>query len=80
MAHAGATRAEVTLTENEGMVAFRVADDGAGFSTDADHGPGLTTMNDRIDALSGRLDIESVPGGGTTLTGTIPLLVRNEAS
>ena len=35
-------------------------------------GVGIATMQERLRALGGRLDIESSPGG-TTLTATIPL-------
>jgi signal transduction histidine kinase len=53
---------------------FEVADNGAGFdSTKAQTSAGLQNMTDRIGALGGNLTIDSQPGAGATLTGTIPL-------
>ena len=37
------------------------------------HGEGLTNMRDRIGAVNGELEITSVPGGGTTVKGTVPI-------
>jgi signal transduction histidine kinase len=47
-----------------------VADDGVG-GADA-HGEGLRGLTDRIQALDGRLTIDSPPGGGTRLRAEIP--------
>jgi len=37
------------------------------------HGSGLQGMTDRIDAIGGSLTIESEPGAGTTIRGSIPV-------
>jgi signal transduction histidine kinase len=34
---------------------------------------GLVNMRDRIGAVSGELEINSVPGHGTTVSGAVPL-------
>lgn len=72
--HAGeGARAHVTLAQEDGVLAFEVADDGQGFepSTVA-ASMGLQNMADRIGALGGALKIDSAPGGGTRISGTIP--------
>jgi signal transduction histidine kinase len=69
----GAT-ATVRVREVGGGLLFEVADDGSGF--DAGNGlvgVGMTNMRDRVGALGGSLHIESNPGRGTTISGSIPL-------
>jgi signal transduction histidine kinase len=51
---------------------IEVADDGVGGATSAGGGSGLVGLRDRVEAVSGRLDVSSPPGGGTTLTARIP--------
>ena len=49
-------------------------DDGRGFDPAVDRqGSGLPSMNDRLDAAGGRLTVESAPGRGTTVSGSIPV-------
>lgn len=48
-----------------------IVDDGVGGAA-AEHGSGLAGLSDRLEALGGALEIESIPGLGTTLTATIP--------
>jgi signal transduction histidine kinase len=36
-------------------------------------GSGLRNMADRLAALGGRLEVRSVPGQGTTITGHLPI-------
>ncbi|MEA2135354.1 MAG: hypothetical protein QOC68_3263 [Solirubrobacteraceae bacterium] len=73
--HAGpGARATVRLWEQAGGLLFEVADDGAGFDP-AEHprGAGIENMRDRLGALGGSLTIASEPGGGTRVTGTLPI-------
>jgi signal transduction histidine kinase len=71
--YAGASRAEVRLREEDGTLVFEVEDDGAGFNPEArGYGTGLQGMADRLAALGGELRIESAPGRGTTVRGTVP--------
>ena len=72
--YAGAARADVRIRQDDGMLAFEVTDDGAGFDT-VSHRPGDRTPRDGGSALrpSGTLDITSSPGAGTTVRGWIPL-------
>jgi signal transduction histidine kinase len=56
-------------------VRVEVADDGVG-GADAAGGTGLRGLADRVEALGGRLAIDSPPGRGTTLQADIPLKTR----
>jgi signal transduction histidine kinase len=67
-------RAKVCVWENGESLRFEVGDDGAGLDpTQSGRGTGLTNMRDRLGAVGGELRIESTPGGGTRVKGTIPL-------
>ena len=69
----GAT-GQVTVWEEPGALWFEVRDDGVGFEPAATgSGAGFTNMADRIGAVGGRLSIESEPGNGAQVVGTIPL-------
>lgn len=75
--HAGARRAEVTLSYMTDEVALDIVDDGRGF-TPADsgaHSPdsfGLTAIRQRVERLGGSFVLESAPGQGTALAVTFP--------
>jgi signal transduction histidine kinase len=75
--HAAAQRVEVRLREGPDAVGLEVADDGVGFDPDAparrSHSLGLTSMEERAQALGGRLAIASAPGRGTTITLEVPV-------
>jgi signal transduction histidine kinase len=73
--HAGeAASATVRVWERAGGLLFEVSDGGAGFDpARVARGAGLANMTDRLGAIGGSLRIESAPGRGARLTGTIPL-------
>jgi len=73
--HAGSgARVTVDLTERGRTLIFEVTDDGQGYEpADGSTGMGLQNMADRIGALGGELTIRSVPGSGTTISGSITL-------
>jgi signal transduction histidine kinase len=79
--HAHATRVGLTVSYMENEVALDVRDDGVGFDPGLpEHGFGLVAMRQRIAALSGTLQVESEPGGGTAISAcvpTVPSLVRS---
>mgnify|MGYP002479903697 CR=1 FL=1 len=52
-----------------GLATLTVRDDGAGFPADwqAKGGSGLRRMRERVEAVGGRMWIESTPGNGATL-------------
>ena len=75
--HAQATRVEVEVTvEDEGLVVM-VRDDGRGFDQRALHrtagGLGLLNMRERLLAVQGACEVESMPGKGTTVSVYVPL-------
>ncbi len=69
--HSGAGRIDVRVTDEDGGVAFSVADDGAGFDPARVPSRGLTGMLDRVRAAGGTLRIESAPGAGTVVSGRV---------
>jgi signal transduction histidine kinase len=71
--HADASQVSVSLSHSDGELTFTVLDDGRGFESSATgRGTGLQGMADRLDAVGGRLRVESSPGGGTTVSGSVP--------
>lgn len=78
--HAGASRVGLTLSYMEDLVTLDVRDDGTGFNPTAqiqhttDGGFGLVGMRQRVQRLTGRLDIESEPGGGTAISASLPAI------
>ncbi len=81
--HARASRVEVSLKALEGWLELKVKDDGQGFvpaEIGEGGGPGggwgLAGMRERASLLGGRLQIESTPGRGTTLTLRLPLVAE----
>lgn len=71
--HAHASRVGVTISYMENEVALDVRDDGVGFDPALlDHGFGLVAMRQRIASLSGTLQVESEPGGGTAISACVP--------
>lgn len=75
-------KVRASVREEGDALIFTVIDDGAGFDTRARaQGAGFTNMNDRLGAVGGTLRVESTPGAGTRVTGTIPLLeIAQEAA
>jgi len=73
--HAGERAAiRLRLREEAGTLTFEVTDDGAGFDASRRGlGAGLLNMADRIGAFGGHLRVDSAPGQGTRVTGTVPL-------
>jgi signal transduction histidine kinase len=71
--HAHASRISVRLADRDGTLRFTVSDDGTGFDpSTARRGAGMQNMADRIAAGGGSLEVESRPGGGTTIRGSMP--------
>lgn len=73
--HAQATRVDVTVRHGDGQVSVRVRDDGRG-ATDRSgvaDGYGIRGMRERVEALGGSLSVESSPGHGFEVVGTMPV-------
>jgi signal transduction histidine kinase len=69
--YAQATRATVAVERSNGFATVVVRDDGIG-GAEPGAGSGLVGLADRVEALGGRLHIESPAGHGTELTAEIP--------
>ena len=70
--HADASGVDVTVTAGEGVLRVAVRDDGRG-GADPTAGSGLVGLNDRVEALGGRLWVNSPPSAGTTVQAMLPL-------
>jgi signal transduction histidine kinase len=78
--HGHATEVRVVVSYEQDKVRLRVGDNGCGFTPD-EHQParpsgehlGLLTMRERAARISGRLEIVSSPGSGTTVETLIPV-------
>jgi signal transduction histidine kinase len=69
--YAEASAVKVRVAQENGFAIVEVADDGVG-GADPSGGSGLRGLTDRVEALEGRLAIESSPGTGTRLRAEIP--------
>lgn len=71
MKHSAATLVTVSIRDDGGVVTVEVSDDGRGGARVAPTG-GLHGLVDRVRSLDGRLEVESPPGGPTTVKAVIP--------
>jgi signal transduction histidine kinase len=75
--HGAASRATVSVIDQDEQVHVTVHDDGRGFDqTAATAGFGLAGMRERVELLGGQLELSSVIGEGTTVTATLPVTRR----
>lgn len=87
MKHAGVDRATVTLSlGHDNVLRVAVDDRGRGsppevLQRSAEPGHlGLVSVRERFGAMGGRVDLESLPGKGTTVTLVLPLTVGSEGT
>jgi signal transduction histidine kinase len=72
--HAEASELRVRMCADVGELRVEIADDGrGGAGLGAGNGTGLRGLADRVEALGGRLAVESPPGEGTTVRAVLPL-------
>lgn len=68
--HSQATTILAQVMRQENNLSITVEDNGKGFNKDeaiGSHGAGLKNIKSRVDYLQGQLDIQSVPGKGTSI-------------
>lgn len=74
--HAHARNARTRLSVEDDEAVLRIEDDGRGGAIAP--GNGLSGMRERIEALGGRLRVDSAPGRGTCLQAHLPLHVETQ--
>jgi signal transduction histidine kinase len=72
--HAGTDGARVRLSHSGSQLCLVVEDDGRGFESNGARSGGLANIRDRVEALHGKLKIESHLGAGTSVSAELPLL------
>ena len=70
--YADAGRVRIRVAAEADGVVVEIADDGKG-GADPSCGTGLRGLADRVDALDGRLEVDSPAGAGTTVSAQLPL-------
>jgi signal transduction histidine kinase len=70
--YAGASAVEVRVVPEAQAVLVEIVDDGRG-GADPASGTGLRGLADRVEALDGRLDVDSPSGTGTRVSARLPL-------
>jgi signal transduction histidine kinase len=70
--HSHATEVIVSAHDEGANLYLSVTDNGIG-GANAGKGSGLVGLNDRVEALGGKMTITSIPGSGTSLNVTIPV-------
>ena len=71
--HSKATSVEIALVYTNDEITLTVTDDGRGFDVDGKRsGFGLSSMQERAEALGGNLTVVSGPGKGTSISCTVP--------
>jgi signal transduction histidine kinase len=73
--HARARNVRISLQREAGDAVLEVADDGRGFDAASRPGGGrlgMTTMRERAAAVGARLEVDSTPGGGTSVRVALP--------
>jgi signal transduction histidine kinase len=70
MKHASASNAIVQLSKTDNVIGVTVEDDGKGFNTEIltqSKGIGWENIQNRVEFLKGKLDVNSQPGNGTSV-------------
>jgi glucose-6-phosphate-specific signal transduction histidine kinase len=74
--HAEASRTQIEVRRDEGVLLVRVSDNGKGLGERAESESerfGLMGMRERVQALGGEFKLESRPGAGLTVAASIPV-------
>jgi signal transduction histidine kinase len=72
--YADASCVEVTVVDDSDWISFTVRDDGHGFDPglEPESAGGLAQLAERVSTLGGSLVVESTPGRGTQVRGSVP--------
>jgi signal transduction histidine kinase len=70
--HGQASVVHIKVEPTDGLVRLSIRDDGVG-GADPGRGSGLIGLEDRVEAVGGKLEITSPPGSGTSLLVTLPV-------
>jgi signal transduction histidine kinase len=73
--HARASEVNVSVMAEDAILLISIRDDGIG-GADSGKGSGLVGLTDRVEALGGHLQIDSIAGSGTSLLAAIPFEAR----
>jgi signal transduction histidine kinase len=73
--HAQASEVHVSVMAEDANLLMSIRDDGIG-GVDSRNGSGLVGLTDRVEALGGHLQIDSIAGTGTSLLAAIPFEAR----
>jgi PAS domain S-box-containing protein len=75
--HSKSTSVWINLEYVDGEVNISLEDDGQGFDPEqrSSYGIGLQGLRERFLALGGNFDVESAPGKGTRLYGSLPIVI-----
>ncbi|MGI5237849.1 sensor histidine kinase [Dactylosporangium sp. CA-139066] len=76
-ARASAVTVTVAAPAADGVLRIEVTDDGVG-GADFTRGTGLVGLRDRVEALGGRIAVDSPDGAGTALRAEIPIPATND--
>jgi signal transduction histidine kinase len=71
--YSGASSATIRVRTHDDTLTVEVVDDGRGGAQPSE-GTGLGGLKDRVEALDGTFEVESVPGAGTRVHADLPLL------
>ncbi len=74
--HAQATEASISLTQHDNELNIIVEDNGKGFKVgklETKNGMGLGSIERRVEHLEGSMEVDSIPGKGTSIIIDIPL-------
>src|ERR1700760_3002064 len=78
-AHATAISITVEADAEDHVLRIAVCDDGVG-GADFTRGTGLIGLKDRVEALGGRILLDSRPGAGTSLRAQLPIPATNDGA
>ena len=78
--HSGAKNAKVAVHESGQSITVQVTDDGRGFNPHRTRGLGLLGMEQRVNRLGGRFDVDSALCQGTTVMAELPLPAKSRSA